>query len=133
MQNFTVKFIFVYTSQRVNVCINCTDAINESKSNGALNNPWRWNPSVEIMIKWEKNNVKSYLLCNGGRLSLRLENQSQRDETLQGTKCEIVLGLASILFSLIWKIKGRNNQSNQMKAQREEEMTIISFHYLFTQ
>ena len=49
----------------------------------------------------------------------------ERDETLQGTKCEILLGLAFILFTLIWKIKGRYNQSNQMKAQCEEEMTII--------
>ena len=57
----------------------------------------------------------------------------ERDETLQGTKCEILSGLASLLFSLIWKIKGRNKQSNQMKAQCEEEMTIISSLYLFTQ
>ena len=62
MQNFTVKSIFVYTLQRANVCINCTDGTNESKSNGVLNNPWRWNPSVE-MIKWDKNNVNSYLLA----------------------------------------------------------------------
>ena len=49
----------------------------------------------------------------------------ERDETLQGTKCEILLGLASFLFTLIWKIKGRYNQSNQMKAQCKEEMAII--------
>lgn len=61
------------------------------------------------------------------------EDQSQRDETLQGTKCETVLGLASILFRLIWKTKGGNNQSNRKKAQCEEEITTISFHYLFTQ
>ena len=57
----------------------------------------------------------------------------ETNETLQGTKCEILLALASILFTLIWKIKGRKNQSNQMKAQCEEEMTIISFLYLLTQ
>ena len=133
MQSFTVKFIFKYALQRANVCINCTDGTNESKSNGALNNPWRWNTSVEMLTKWEKNNVNSYLLCSGGRWSLRIEDQSQRDETLQGTKCEILLGLASLLFTLIWKIKGRNKQSNQMKEQCEEEMTIISSLYLFTQ
>ena len=80
MQNFTVKFIFVYTSQRPNVCINCTDGTNESKSNGALNNPWRGNPSVKLMIKWEKNDVNSYLLCSGGRWSLKIEDQSQKKE-----------------------------------------------------
>ena len=78
MQNFTVKFIFVYTSQRANVCINCTDGTNESKSNGVLNNPWRWNPSLELMIKWQKNDVNSYLVCSGGRWSLKIEDQSQR-------------------------------------------------------
>ena len=80
MHYFIVKFISVYTSQRVNVCINCTEVTNESKSNGALNNPWRWNPSVETMTKWEKNDAKSYLHCNGGRWSLRLEDQSQRNK-----------------------------------------------------
>ena len=90
--------------------------------------PVSWNDD-----KMREKQCKVISTCGGGTWSLRLEDQSQRDETLQGTKCEIVLGLASILFSLIWKIKGRNNQSNQMKAQREEEMTIISFHYLFTQ
>ena len=126
MQNFTINFIFVYTSQRENVCIKCTDGTNENKSKGALNKQWRWNPSVEMMIKWEKNNVNSNLLCSGGRWTWRIEDQSQRkSETLQGTKCEILLGLAFILFSLTGKIKGRNTQSNQMKAQCEEEMTII--------
>ena len=76
MQNFTVKFIFVYTLQRVNVCINCTDGTNESKSNEVLNNPWRGKPSVETIIRWEKNDVNSYLHCSGGRWSLRIEDQS---------------------------------------------------------
>ena len=99
-----------------------------------MNNPWRGKPSVETIIRREKKYVNSYLHCSGGRWSLRFEDQSQRkDETLQGTKCEILLGLASLLFTLIWKIKGRNKQSNQMKEQCEEEMTIISSLYLFTQ
>ena len=75
MQSFTVKFIFVYTLQRVNVCINCTDGTNESKSNGALNKPWRWNVSVEMSTKWEKNNVNSYLLCSGGRCHWKLKTK----------------------------------------------------------
>lgn len=80
-----------------------------------------------------KNDADSYLLCSGRRWSLRIEDQFQVDEKLQGTKCEILLELASILFTLMWKIKGRHNESNQMKAQCQEEMTIMSFHYLFTQ
>ena len=76
--------------------------------------------------KMRKNVVKLYVHCSWGRWLLRVEDQSQRkDETLQGTKCEILLGLASFLFTLIWKIKGRYNQSNQMKAQCKEEMAII--------
>ena len=99
-----------------------------------MNNPWRGKPSVETIIRWEKNDVNSYHIAVEEDDHWELKTKvKERDETLQGTKCEIVLGLAFILFTLIWKIKGRNKQSNQMKAQCEEEMTIISSLYLFTQ
>ena len=73
--------------------------------------PVSWNDD-----KMREKQCKVISTCGGGTWSLRLEDQSQRDETLQGTKCEIVLGLASIPFSFIWKIKWRNTQSNQMKV-----------------
>ena len=75
---FDRLFSILYILQKENVCINCTDGTNESKSNGALNNPWRWNTSVEMLTKWEENDVNSYLVCSGGRWSLKIEDQSQR-------------------------------------------------------
>lgn len=75
MQTFTIRFINVYTLQRADVCINCTDGTNESKSTGALKKRRRRDSSVGMMIKWEKHDVNAYLLCSGGRWSLRIEEK----------------------------------------------------------
>ena len=42
--------------------------------------------------------------------------KKERDEIWQGKKCETLMGLTFIIFTLIWKIKERNNHSNQMMA-----------------
>lgn len=62
--------------------------------------------SIEMIIKWEKNDVKLYLHCSWGRISLRVEDWTkERDETWQDKKCETLMGLTFIIFTLIWKIK----------------------------
>lgn len=132
LQSFTVKFIFVYTLQRVNVCINCTDGTNESKSNGALNKPWRWS-----VFSWnvDKMREKQCKLISTLQWEDVTENWRPKSKRWNITRYqgEILLRLALSCSAFIWKIKARNKQSNQMKAQCEEEMTIISSLFLFTQ
>ena len=70
---FDRLFSILYILQKENVCINCTDGTNESK-----NNPWRKQISIEIIIKWDKNEVNLYLHCRGWKWSLRVEDQSKR-------------------------------------------------------
>ena len=61
MQNFAGNFVLEYILQIGNVCVNCTGVTNQRKSNGALNNPWRGQTSIKVLIKWDlKNDVKVY-------------------------------------------------------------------------
>ena len=54
----------------------------------------------------------------------------ERDEILQGTKCEILLGLASILFTLIWKIKGSSHWKNYWSEELLETHQAFSEDHL---